>query len=71
MAADWFDTIVISELKHVYETNRMPNKIDNSNDYIDPDWDFLACVETVLKYYMTDSEYNDWIKENESKNWSL
>lgn len=68
---DWFDTIVISELKYVYETNRLPNKIDNSNDYIDPDWDFLASVETVLKYYMTDDEYNNWIKENESKYWSL
>ena len=71
MATDWFDTIVISELKHVYKTNRMPNKIDNSNDYIDPDWDFLASVETVLKYYMTDDEYNEWVKENESKHWSL
>lgn len=71
MAADWFDTIVISELKHVYETNRLPNKIDNSNDYIDPDWDLLASVETVLKYYMTDDEYNNWVKEYESKNWSL
>jgi len=71
MASDWFDTIVISELKHVYETNRMPNKIDNSDDYIDPDWDFLASVETVLKYYRADSEYNEWIIEHESKNWSL
>ena len=68
---DWIDTVVINELKHVYETNRLPNKIDNSNDYIDPDWDFLASVETVLKYYMTDDESNDWIKENESKHWSL
>ena len=68
---DWIDTVVISELKHVYETNRLPTKIDNSNDYIDPNWDFLASVETVLKYYMTDDEYNEWIKEYESKNWSL
>jgi hypothetical protein len=71
MSTDWFDTIVISELKHVYETNRLPNKIDNSNDYIDPDWDLLASVETVLKYYMTTDEYNNWVKENESKHWSL
>ena len=48
MASDWIDTVVISELKHVYETHRMPDKIDNSNDYLDPDWDFLAAVETVL-----------------------
>lgn len=71
MASDWIDTVVISELTHVYETHRMPDKIDNSNDYLDPDWDFLAAVETVLKYYMTDNEYKEWIKENESKNWSL
>jgi hypothetical protein len=71
MQNDWFDTIVISELKRVYESNRMPDKIDNSDDYIDPDWDFLACVETVLKYYMTDNEYKEWVKEHESKNWSL
>lgn len=71
MASDWIDTVVISELKHVYESNRRPIKIDNSNDYIDPDWDFLASVEAVLKYYMTDSEYNEWINEHASKNWSL
>ncbi len=65
MASDWFDTIVISELKHVYETNRMPNKIDNSDDYIDPDWDFLAAVETVLKYYMTEEEYLQWTEEQD------
>ena len=68
---DWVDTIVISDLKHSYAINSKPNKIDNSNDYIDPDWDLLAAIETVLKYYMTDKEYNDWIKENESKNWTL
>ena len=71
MASDWIDTVVISELKHVYESNRRPIKIDNSNDYIDPDWDFLASVEAVLKYYMTDNEYNEWINEHASKNWSL
>jgi hypothetical protein len=48
-----------------------PIKIDNSNDYIDPDWDFLASVKAVLKYYMTDNEYNEWINEHASKNWSL
>jgi hypothetical protein len=68
---DWVDAIVISDLKHVYRENSKLNKIDNSNDYIDPDWDFLAAVEKVLRYYMTDIEYNDWIKENESKHWSL
>ena len=71
MASDWIDTVVISELRYVYESNRRPIKIDNSDDYIDPDWDFLAAVETVLKYYMTDREYNEWIKEHASKNWSL
>ena len=71
MASDWIDTVVISELKHVYESNRRPIKIDNSDDYIDPDWDFLTAVETVLKYYMTDSKYYEWVKEHASKNWSL
>jgi len=70
MAVDWIDTIVISDLKRVFADHKFPNKIDNSDDYIDPDWDFLAAVETVLKYYMTDNEYNEWIKEHESKNWS-
>jgi hypothetical protein len=71
MASDWIDTVVIIELKQVYADHCLPNNIDNSNDEIDPDWDFLASVETVLKYYMTDSEYNEWIKEHASKNWSL
>jgi hypothetical protein len=65
MAVDWIDTIVISDLKRVFADNRLPNKIDNSNDYIDPDWDFLAAVETVLKYYMTEDEYLQWTEEQD------
>jgi hypothetical protein len=65
MAVDWIDTIVISDLKRVFADNKLPNKIDNSNDYIDPDWDFLAAVETVLKYYMTEEEYLRWTEEQD------
>ncbi len=65
MAVDWIDTIVISDLKRVFADNKLPNKIDNSNDYIDPDWDFLAAVETVLKYYMTEEEYLQWTEEQD------
>lgn len=68
MASDWIDTVVIIELKQVYADHCLPNNIDNSNDEIDLDWDFLASVATVLKYYMTDSEYNEWINEHASKN---
>ncbi len=65
MAVDWIDTIVISDLKRVFADNKLPNKSDNSNDYIDPDWDFLAAVETVLKYYMTEEEYLQWTEEQD------
>ncbi len=65
MAVDWIDTIVISDLKRVFADNKLPNKIDNSNDYIDPDWYFLAAVETVLKYYMTEDEYLRWTEEQD------
>jgi hypothetical protein len=53
------DAVVIQSLKDAY--NFLPNKIDCSNDYIDPDQGFLDAINTVLRYYMTDSEYKDWI----------
>ena len=60
---DFVDTIVIQELKRVYAGHCMPNRIDNSNDLIDPDWDFLRAVATMLEYYMTPIEYKQWLEE--------
>lgn len=54
------DTIVIKSLKDSYDLNVLPNKIDCSDEYIDPDLEFLNALKLVLKYYMTDSQYKDW-----------
>lgn len=30
---------------------------------ISPDWELLEAIETVLKYYMVDKEYQQWYAE--------
>ena len=60
MTDDQIDSIIIDELKLAYEMNYRPNKIDCSDDYLDPDNKLLTSIETVLEYFMTKNEYNRW-----------
>ena len=57
---DQVDEIVVEELKLAYELNCKPNKVDCSDDYIDPDYKLLASLEYVLQYFMVPSEFKAW-----------
>ena len=55
------DRIIINELKEVYQLNCLPEKIDCSDDYIDPDTELLHSVDRVLQYFMVRDEYHKWV----------
>jgi hypothetical protein len=60
---EMLDRIIINELKEVYRLNRLPEKIDCSDDYIESDTELLHSVDRVLRYFMTRDEYDKWVAE--------
>ena len=60
------DAIIVEELKLAYELNCSLNKIDCSDDYIDPDYQLLDAIEKVLEYFMTKGEFDQWKIEREN-----
>jgi len=59
--------VVASELKDYYSICRLPNKIDCSDDIIDPDYDLLKAIERVLEEYMTQQDYEQWLSEKDKQ----
>lgn len=57
------DTIVVYSLKEAYRLNAGVNKIDNSEEKIDPDYEFLRSVDHVLEYYLNFDERRIWNQE--------
>lgn len=64
---DFVDAIMIQELKQVYRDHAVPDKIDNSNDILEPDQDFLDAVSKLLEYYMAPADIIAWAKELENE----
>lgn len=56
--------IVITELKDYYNLCKQYDKIDCSDDVIDPDIKLLKAIERVLRDYLTKQEYDAWYKEH-------
>jgi hypothetical protein len=54
------DQIVIGALKDYYNLVNQYDKIDCSDDVIDPDTKVLRAIEVVLKDYLTKEEYDAW-----------
>ena len=59
-----YDHIVIDELKDSYHLNNRFDKIDCSNDVLEPDYELLQAIQTVLAYYMTHEDYKEWVEMN-------
>ena len=59
-----YDHIVIDELKDSYHLNNRFDKIDCSNDVLEPDYELLQAIQTVLAYYMTHEDYEEWVEMN-------
>lgn len=54
------EKIVIDDLKFAYKLNSRPDRIDCSDDVLDPDQDLLDSIKHLLRYYMTSAEYEQW-----------
>lgn len=67
LTGEQIDEVVIEDLKWTYTLCSVPNKIDCSDEYIEPDTEFLKSVEQVLSYYMIPSEFAEWKKSLEVK----
>ena len=54
------DQVVIDDLKYSYHINNQFDKVDCSNDVLEPDYELLKSILTVLAYYMTHEDYEEW-----------
>lgn len=52
--------IVAWSLMQYYEMVSQPDKIDNSNDVLEPDYELMAAIDRVLKDYLPSKEYDKW-----------
>ena len=52
--------IIINELKDAYLSNDRFDKVDCSDTVLDPDYELLQAIQTVLEYYMTGEEIKLW-----------
>lgn len=68
LGVDVIEDIVVEELKDYYNLCNVPNKIDCSDDVIDPDQDLLQALDRVLQEYMTAHEYEQWQAQLELNN---
>jgi len=58
------DDIVIDALKDAY---RMSNQYDQpyqSDDVLEPDYELLKAIQTVLSYYMVHEDWSEWMEMN-------
>lgn len=59
-----YDQIVIDALKDAYHMNNQFDKVDCSNDVLEPDYELLKAIQTVLAYYMIHEYYEEWVEIN-------
>lgn len=54
--------IVAWSLMQYYETVSKPDKVDNSSDVLEPDYELMAAIDRVLQDYLPSKEYTEWRK---------
>lgn len=59
MTWDQVDAIMITELKDAHARNLTLER-DEGGQLIDPDWELLTALDTVLAYFMPAREYDVW-----------
>ena len=62
---DHEDEIVVIALKNYYNLCNKPDKIDNSDDILEPDTELLSAIDRVLQDFMPYSDYLKWKKERD------
>lgn len=58
------DQIIIDGLKDSYHMNNRFDKVDCSDDVIEPDYGLLKAIQTVLEYYLTHDDWSEWMEMN-------
>ena len=58
------DNIVIDELKDAYQMNNKFDKVDCSDDVLEPDYELLKAIQTILEYYMPRDIWSEWMEMN-------
>jgi len=63
LTEDQIDEIAMHSLRDAYRFNCKPDKIDNSDEIIPVDNDFLDAVDLVLRYYQNAEQQQEWEME--------
>ena len=69
------DQVVIDELKDSYQMHNQCKGYtshkwgglfldDGSDDILEPDFELLKAILTVLEYYMPPDDYKEWVEKN-------
>lgn len=58
------DQVIVDGLKDAYRMNNRFDKVDLSNDVLEPDYELLKAIQTVLAYYMPREDYEEWMEMN-------
>jgi hypothetical protein len=58
------DQIIIDGLKDSYHMNNRFDKVDCSDDVIEPDYGLLKAIQTVLEYYLPHDDWLEWMEKN-------
>jgi hypothetical protein len=58
------DQVVIDSLKDSYHRDNRFDKVGWSNDILEPDYELLKAILTVLAYYMPHKDYEEWVEIN-------
>jgi hypothetical protein len=54
------DQVIVDELKDAYQRNIKFDRVDCSDTVLEPDYELLGAIQTVLEYYMTAEEIELW-----------
>ena len=54
------DQVIVDELKDAYLRNDKFDRVDCSDTVLEPDYELLKAIQTVLEYYMTAEEIELW-----------
>lgn len=58
------DQVIVDELKNTYHSNNQFDRVGCSNDVLEPDYELLKAIQTVLAYYMIHKDYEEWVEIN-------
>lgn len=67
LTEDQMDEIAMYSLREAYRLNSHPNKIDNSDEEIPVDNEFLDAVDLVLRYFQNYKQQQEW----EMEKWNI